>query len=36
MPSQFAFLLDANGHGQKPLDNLSIRGCVQGRFRGEE
>ena len=31
-PSQFTFLLDANGHGQKPLDHIRIRRRVQGRL----
>jgi len=33
-PSQFVFLLDAEGHGQKPLDDFGIRGRVQGRLAG--
>src|ERR1035441_3755956 len=33
-PSQFTFLLDANGHGQKSLDYPRIRGRVQGRLGG--
>jgi hypothetical protein len=35
-PSQFTFLFDANGHGQKPLDHIRIRGRVQGRLGGAE
>ena len=35
-PSQFTFLLDANGHGKEPLDHFRIRCGVQRRFVGPE
>ena len=35
-PNQFAFLLDADGHGQKPPDDFGIRGRVQRGFGGSE
>jgi hypothetical protein len=35
-PSQITFLLDANWHGQKPLDHFRVRRRVQGGLRRPE
>jgi hypothetical protein len=35
-PSQFAVLIETNGHGQESLDYPGIRGRVQGRLGGPE
>jgi hypothetical protein len=35
-PSQFAVLIETNGHGQESLDYPGIHGRVQGRLGGPE